>query len=141
MKDVIQKEHTFNHSIDKVWKAITNAEEISTWFLSADFKPEVGYQYTFTSESEHCEPIFGEVKEANPYKLVYTWIVTGTKTVTTVTWQLESIENGTKLYLEHSGISNYEGETAIVMFENFSGGWSNCINLLTNYLKELVNAG
>ena len=52
-----------------------------------------------------------------------------------------STETGTKLYLEHSGISIYEGETAVAMFESFNGGWDNCINELSAYLKELVNAG
>ena len=51
MKDVISKAVIFNHSIDKVWNAISKAEEISTWFIPADFKAEKGYQYTFTSPS------------------------------------------------------------------------------------------
>ena len=50
-------------------------------------------------------------------------------------------EIGTKLNLEHSGISNYAGETAIAMFESFKGGWDNCISGLTAFLKEEVNAG
>ncbi|WP_299555083.1 SRPBCC domain-containing protein [Seonamhaeicola sp.] len=143
MNDVINKEHVFNHAIDTVWRAITNADEISTWFIKADFKAEKGYKYTFTSEPNEkgCTVISGEVKNANPYTLIYTWIVADTKVETTVKWELESIAEGTKLYLEHSGISNYEGETAVKMFESFSGGWANCINLLTDYLKELVNAG
>jgi len=141
MNDVIKKEVVFSHPIDKVWNAISKAEEISTWFLDADFKAEKGYQYTFKSKSEECEPIIGEVKEANPYRLVYTWIVTGTKAETTVTWELTSTQNGTKLNLEHSDILNYEGETAIAMFENFNGGWDNCISGLIAYLKETINAG
>ena len=141
MNDLIKKETIFSHNIDTVWNAITNADEISTWFLAADFKPETGYKYTFKSKTDHCQPIFGEVKEATPYKLVYTWVVTGTLAITTVTWQLETTENGTKLYLEHSGISNYKGETAIEMFNSFNGGWDNCINGLTNYLMKEVNAG
>ena len=64
-----------------------------------------------------------------------------TTTETTVSWKLEPVENGTKLYLEHSGISNFAGETAIAMFDSFNGGWDNCINELSNYLKEIVNAG
>jgi len=141
MKDVIIKEHLFNHDIDKVWNAITKAEEISTWFLSADFKPEKGYQYRFVSKDEHCSPIIGEIKEANPYKLVYTWIVEEVPTTTTVSWVLETVAKGTKLTLEHSGISNYAGETAVAMFESFNGGWDNCLNGLTSYLKAEVNAG
>jgi uncharacterized protein YndB with AHSA1/START domain len=143
MKDVITKEHVFDHTIDKVWHAITQAEEISAWFIKADFKAEKGYKYTFTAEPNEkgCTVISGEVKSASPYLLVYTWIVGDTKTETTVSWALESTSNGTKLTLKHSGISNYGGETAIAMFESFGDGWSNCLNSLENYLKELVNAG
>ncbi|HMC01027.1 MAG TPA: SRPBCC domain-containing protein [Flavobacteriaceae bacterium] len=142
MKDVITKEALFNHSIDKVWNAITKAEEISTWFIKADFKAEKGYKYTFTaSEEKGCITINGEIKQANPYTLVYTWVVQDTNVETTVTWNLEPAENGTKLNLKHSGISNYAGETAVTMFNSFNGGWDNCIKELTNYLKNLVNAG
>ena len=142
MKDVIKKEQLFNHPIDTIWNAITKSEEISTWFIRADFKAEKGYQYTFTaSEDKGCLTITGEVKNSDPYTLIYTWIVENTTAETTVSWKLEPTENGTKLYLEHSGISNYAGDTVVAMFESFNGGWDNCINQLTAYLKELVNAG
>jgi len=142
MNKTITKEKVFNHSIDKVWNAITKAEELSTWFIQADFKAEKGYHYTFTSEPNEkgCTTITGTVKEANPYTLIYTWIVDGTKVETTVTWKLETVENGTKLSLEHSGIENYAGETVITMFESFNGGWDNCMSGLITYLKEEVNA-
>ena len=141
MNDVITKEKVFNHPIDKVWGAITDAKEISTWFLEADFKAEKGYRYVFNSSGENCSSIKGEVKYAYPSTLVYTWIVTENPVETTVKWVLEEIEGGTKLYLEHSGISNYEGETAIEMFSNFNGGWDNCISGLKDYLKQMVHAG
>ncbi|WP_024770102.1 SRPBCC family protein [Aquimarina macrocephali] len=141
MKDVIIKEKILNHPIDKVWNAITNAKEISTWFLDADFKAEKGYQYIFNSSGENCSPIKGEVKQANPYTLVYLWIVTEAPIETTVKWVLEETEEGTKLYLEHSGISSYKGETAVEMFTSFNGGWDNCISGLTDYLKQMVHAG
>ena len=143
MKDIIRKETILNHSIESVWNAITKAEEISTWFIKADFKAEEGYKYTFTSEPNEkgCTVISGEIKKSTPYTLIYTWIVADTEIETTVKWELEAIENGTKLYLEHSGITNYAGDTAVAMFESFNGGWGNCINGLTEYLKEIVNAG
>jgi len=141
MKDVITKEQILNHPIDKVWKAISTQEEISAWFISADFKAEKGYQYTFTATEERgCLQITGEVKDATPYKLVYTWIVQGTTTETTVSWMLEELENGTKLSLEHSGISNYpDEETATAMFSSFNGGWDNCMLELSQFLIKEVN--
>ena len=142
MNDTIIKEKVLNHSIDKIWNAISKGEELSAWFIKADFKAEKGYQYTFTaSEDKGCVTISGEVKQADPYVLIYTWVVENTNVITTVKWDLQQTENGTKLHLEHSGISGYEGETAIAMFESFNGGWDGCINLLTDYLKQEVNAG
>ncbi|WP_299225540.1 SRPBCC domain-containing protein [uncultured Psychroserpens sp.] len=143
MKDSITKEKLFNHPIETVWNAISKGEEISAWFIKADFKPIVGYQYTFISKPNEkgCTTISGEVKKSDPYTLIYTWIVADTKVETIVKWELESIEEGTKLHLEHSGISKYEGETAIAMFESFNDGWEGCISLLTDYLKEEIDAG
>ncbi|OED44774.1 hypothetical protein AB832_01835 [Flavobacteriaceae bacterium (ex Bugula neritina AB1)] len=142
MKDLISKEHIFKHSIDKVWNAISKAEEISTWFIKADFKAEEGYKYTFTaSEEQNCTQITGVVKKANPYTLIYTWIVADTNVETVVKWQLEKSDVGTKLYLEHSGISNYPGETAVKMFTSFNGGWDNCVQELSLYLTQAVHAG
>ena len=133
-KDTISKEVILKSNIESVWNAITKQEEISAWFLNADFKAEEGYQYTFTTPDERCIPIRGVVKKADPYTLVYTWIVDDTKVETTVQWKLEVVEGGTKLNLEHSGISNYPDDSAIKMFESFNGGWDNCISGLTKYL-------
>ncbi|MEL6810523.1 MAG: SRPBCC domain-containing protein [Bacteroidota bacterium] len=142
MKDVITKEHVFPHAIDKVWKAITVAEEISTWFIKADFKATKGYRYTFTaSEESGCTQITGEIKEADPYRLTYTWMVANTEVETTVTWVLSETAEGTHLHLEHSGISKYAGETAIQMFHSFNGGWDNCVSELDQYLKQAIHAG
>ena len=134
MKDVITKEEIINHPIKKVWDAISKEDEISKWFLNANFKAEVGASYTFSSTGEQCTKITGEVKEANPYTLVYTWVVENTDVITTVKWILEEQGESTKLYLEHSGISNYSDESAIQMFESFSGGWQDCISKLQAYV-------
>ena len=135
MKDVIKKEQQIDFPIQEVWNAIANAEEITAWFINADFKPEVGYQYTFTHEDTK---ITGKVLEASPYHtLVYTWIVGGTGIETTVKWKLRELNNGTHLTLEHTGISNYPTEElAINMFNSFNGGWDACMVNLVKYLKK-----
>lgn len=138
MKDVILKEHVFNHPIDKVWRAITNQDEISTWFIKADFKAEKGYRYTFKAgEESGCTEINGEIVEVNPYTLIYTWVVQDTDVVTTVKWDLEKLGEKTKLVLEHSGISKYQGETAVNMFASFDKGWDNCAMELAKFLKQV----
>ena len=137
MNDKLTKEKVFNHSIDKVWKAISQGPEISKWFISADFKPEAGYKYTFTATEEHGgTQIKGKVLEANPYTLKYTWAVADSPVETTVVWKLERVGDQTKLTLEHSGISKFEGETAVEMFNHFGAGWDACMTGLFEYLNE-----
>ncbi len=132
--DTIIKKHWLESPISQVWDAISIAEEISAWFIKADFKAEKGYKYKFTHEQTI---VSGEVLKANPvYELVYTWIVGGTDVETTVSWRLEEHDKGTLLTLEHSGISNYPGDTAVMMFNNFKGGWDSCVENLEKYLSR-----
>ena len=139
MNDLIRKEHQYQAEISEVWNAITRAEEISSWFIKADFKAEVGYSYTFTHEETI---ISGKVLEVNPvYQLTYTWIVGDTGVETIVKWHLDENQHGTLLTLEHSGISKYPTNDMVTqMFGNFSKGWSSCVNRLDDYLKASKHA-
>ncbi len=136
MQDFIKKEITFAKDIDTVWNAISKQEEINEWFVNADFKAEPGYEYTFTSKGEDCSQINGVVKKASPYHLSYTWVVQNTSVETLVDWKLEKVTEGTKLIIEHTGISKYEESMAIQLFEGFSKGWIKCVTDLTSYLSN-----
>ena len=136
MKDKIVKERQFNQPIGKVWNAITQADQISKWFINADFKMEKGYHYTFTATEEHgSTQIKGEVLEIDPYTLKYTWEVEGTGMHTTVSWMLEEEDGKTKLTLVHSGISQF-GEQGVEMMGHFDKGWEACLELLPKYLNN-----
>ncbi len=141
MKDIIIKEQIFNSSIDSVWQAITVAEEISIWLEPTNFKAIKGFQYVINAKAGDCPPIVGEVIEASPYTLVYSWVIEANPVRTIVKWVLEEVEGGTKVHLEHSGISSYSGEDVIAMFESFSGGWERCFNGIATHLQIETNAG
>lgn len=136
MEDKIIKEKVYSQSIDKVWLAITRAEEISKWFIHADFKAEKGYNYTFTATEEHgSTQIQGTVLEADPYTLKYTWKMADAPVHTTVTWTLEEEGEGTKLTLIHSGIAQL-GEKAAEAMGHFDKGWDACLEVLPQYLND-----
>ncbi len=136
MKDQIVKEQVFEHGIDKVWKAITEADEISKWFIHADFKAEPGYQYTFTATEEHGRTkISGKVLEADPYTLKYTWTTGDAPIETIVTWTLKQEGGQTVLTLVHSGIAQY-GDSAAEVMGHFDMGWDGCLSVLPEYLKD-----
>lgn len=139
MKDTITKTHQFSQSIQKVWNAISKEDEISEWFIQAQFQAIEGAEYTFTHEKT---TIKGFIKKVNPtFLLSYTWEVVGTDVETLVTWQLEERNGGTFLTLTHAGIENYPSEAMVTtMFENFSAGWNSCITNLEKHLKQAAHA-
>lgn len=89
---------------ERVWKALTDADEVSRWLLpvSEDIVPKVGHRFTFTDPGGH--PVSCEVVEAIPARrLAYTWQATPDAPSTLVTWTLHPLETGTELTLEHIG--------------------------------------
>ena len=41
---------SYDHPIDKVWRALTDRDALSTWLMPTDFEPEVGRRFQFTTE-------------------------------------------------------------------------------------------
>jgi uncharacterized protein YndB with AHSA1/START domain len=136
IKDTLEKTQWFPHTIDKVWLAITETEQVSKWLVPTDFKAEVGANYALKSPEDGCDMVTGKVIEANPYKLIYSWINASCNEVETIiTWTLKSEKEGTSLTMIHSGISGYPNEVAPKMIESYTGGWERCFNNLGEILK------
>ncbi len=55
---------------------------------------------------------------------------------TIVSWNLEELAEGTKLTLEHSGMSQFPEEAATEMLGHFEKGWIACFEGLTEYLTN-----
>ena len=46
-------ERTFNVSISRLWKALTDVEEMRHWYFDLqEFKPEIGFEFEFIVEHE-----------------------------------------------------------------------------------------
>ncbi len=132
----IELTKTYKHEIGAVWSAISEAAEISEWFIKADFEAKVGYDYTFTHEDT---TITGTILASQPpTELVYTWVLGGVST--TVRWTLSASSEGTLVTLIHDGIDAY-GDSAATMFGHFEKGWTSCTDELTKYLSKVPANG
>ncbi|MYL33638.1 hypothetical protein GLW08_12460 [Pontibacillus yanchengensis] len=114
----IHIEKHYNHSMKKVWFALTNRAALEKWFTKHNLHSnldelEPGDTFTFISTPKrswdgmmHCE-----VKEINrPYKLIYTFGGDAfKKKPSVVTWTLIEEESGTTLKLDHSGFEGLQG--------------------------------
>src|SRR5215831_4697525 len=106
--------HTFffPHKPSVVWEYLTKPELIAQWLMETDFQPVVGYEFRFfskpASQIGFDGIVYCTVLEVVPHKrLSYSWkFGPGDGKITLdsrVQWTLTEKDQGTSLFLEHSG--------------------------------------
>ncbi|HWX01706.1 SRPBCC domain-containing protein [Collimonas sp.] len=92
-------EREMPHSLDKVWRALTQSPLIEEWLMDNDFQPVVGHRFDLRADwgVVECQVLAIEPNQA----LSYTWEAMGLKSV--VTWTLTPTSAGTQLRMEQSG--------------------------------------
>lgn len=102
--DVIHVDEFLPHPPERVWRALTDPEQLAAWLMPNDFAPAVGHRFTFRTDPRpgfdgivHSEVLALEP----PRRLRISWRGGGLDT--TVTWTLEPEGRGTRLFLEHAG--------------------------------------
>lgn len=107
MYQSIKLERLYPHSIDQVWFGLTNRSALKHWLMENNFEPMLGHRFQFflKSEFELEATIYCEVLTLDfPTQLSYTWREQWMDQPSIVTWTLESVGNGTRLQLCHSGL-------------------------------------
>ena len=143
LSEPIVIERTFNAPIDRVWKAITSADEMRHWYFELEeFKPEKGFEFEFKVEHEGMSyHHLCKITEVIPQrKLVHTWRYAGHEGESVVTWELFAEGDKTRLRLTHEGLETFPKSPSFAR-EKFNAGWT-CIvgTWLKEYLeKEGVN--
>src|SRR5690349_4184765 len=91
LTDAVVMERTFNASIARVWRALTDVEEMRHWYFDLkEFQPRVGFEFEFVVEHEgNTYHHLCRVTEANPpRKLGYSWRYKGHEGDSLVTFEL-----------------------------------------------------
>nr|WP_294944197.1 SRPBCC domain-containing protein [uncultured Mucilaginibacter sp.] len=129
MKRSIKHQVFFPHPPGIVWEYITKPELMELWLMKNNFQPIVGFRFQFRTgpiPSLNFDGIFYcKVLEVVPAKkLSYTWQSgPGDGKITldsVVTFKLVPKDNGTELYLEHSGFAKKEN---LDFFNGLNNGW------------------
>jgi uncharacterized protein YndB with AHSA1/START domain len=122
----------YTTTIEKLWSAITDSNQLAKWVLNNDFKPIVGQHFQFRAEpNEWWDGVIeGEVLIVDePNRLSYSWASAGEKH--TVTWTLQDLGDGkVNLHLEQVGFSNAQG------LEGAKYGWSAWCGELAKLLEQ-----
>ncbi len=98
------------HSLDKVWRALTQGPLLEAWLMANDFEPVVGHRFTFRMPAMQGwnGVTDSEVLSVVPQReLSYTWNASGDEAAdglkTVVTWTLEQQADGVLVRMEQSG--------------------------------------
>ena len=133
----ITQTHTINAPADRVFRALTDAGEITRWFASAaESDARTGgryrYEYVFADASRN-HTTEGEYRELAPGQTVrYSWPAGHARVPTEVAFRLSSKGDATELTLVHSG---WTPETEASMKEH-DMGWGFFLGNLKTYLEE-----
>jgi len=130
LAEAVVIERTFNTPVGRVWKALTNVEEMRQWYFNLkQFKAEVGFEFDFVVEHEGMTyHHLCKVTEVIPQKkLAYTWRYKGHEGDSLVTFELFADGDETRLKLTHQGLQTFP-KTAAFARKNFEAGWTAIID-------------
>ncbi|KAF0138947.1 MAG: hypothetical protein FD122_3620 [Stygiobacter sp.] len=132
-------ERTFSAPIEKVWKAITDKDEMKLWYFDlAEFKAEVGFKFQFIGGPPEKQYLhLCEVTEViSGKKLTYSWRYDGYEGNSFVSFELFGEGANTRLKLTHAGLETFPKENPDLTKHNFAEGWTSIIGeSLKKYLE------
>jgi uncharacterized protein YndB with AHSA1/START domain len=132
-------EQTFGNSIDVVWKAITEIDQMRQWYFDniPSFKPEVGFETQFNIRNQNRNFLhMWKVTEVVPEKMIkYNWKYDGYSGDSFVTFELFEQDNLTKLRLTHQAQENFQEDVPEFSRELCLEGWTYFIR---KSLKEFL---
>jgi len=124
-------ERTYDAPIEKVWKAITNKDDMKQWYFDlAEFRAEPGFRFTFAGKTREGQTKIHlcEVTQVIPgLKLAYTWRYETHPGSSEVTFELFPEGSGTRLVLTHTGLESFAALGNSFAKESFAGGWTQLI--------------
>ena len=130
-------ERTYDAPVERVWKAITNKEQMKEWYFDmSDFEPEVGFEFTFTGEDGDLKFVhLCKVIEVVPErKLSHSWRYEGYEGDSLLTWEFFAEGEKTRVKLTHAGLETFPAKPSFAR-ECFAGGWT---EIFGKNLKEYV---
>ncbi len=137
--DPIIVEQSFDTSIESVWKAITEVDQMRQWYFEniPSFKPEVGFETQFNVQSGDRNFLhLWKVTEVVPLRLIrYNWKYEAYPGDSYVVFELFKENNLTKLRLTAQVLEDFPEDIPEFKRESCIEGWTYFIK---KSLKEFL---
>ena len=133
---------TYPASVDRVFKAWTDANQLGQWFAPTDdyttkanVDLRVGHEYriSITHKGGNVHTVIGTYLVIDPpRKLVYTWRWEGAPADTLVTVDFAPQDESTEVTITHERFPDIESR------EKHAEGWNGCLNRLQRRFTSIV---
>lgn len=133
----LEIERTFNAPVAKVWKALTDKNNMKQWYFDLKaFKPEVGFEFSFDAgeKGKTYRHVCKITEVVVNRKLAYTWRYDGHPGNSLVTFELFPEGNRTRVKLTHAGLETLPDLPDFAKGK-FAEGWTSIIG---SHLKDFV---
>jgi uncharacterized protein YndB with AHSA1/START domain len=125
--DPIVVTETFDVPAETLWRAITERDQMVQWFFEPipAFEPRVGFETEFvvSVDGRDFPHLWKIVEVVAEQRIVYEWRYGGYPGSSTVTWQLDKAEDGTRLTVTHSGHETFPRDIPEFQREAGLAGW------------------
>jgi uncharacterized protein YndB with AHSA1/START domain len=129
----IEVDQFLAHPPARVWKALTDPNQLSRWLMPNDFRLKVGHRFHFEAGdfgSPQCEVLAIEQEKM----LCVAWRNRSLNTI--LTWKLEPEGRGTRLFVDHRWFDT-DDDWQRAAFEAMSTGWGgHVVRQLSDLLDE-----
>lgn len=145
--DRIDRTIEVNAPPEKVWRALTTAKDLSTWFrvtVEGDIAPGADVWMTSKSPGHEGTRFLVRVTEMTPpRRFVWQWhpgavdsaVDYSREPWTTVTFTLEPSGHGTRLSVSETGFNEISLTRRAKVFADNSGGWTTVIVWIQQYAE------
>jgi uncharacterized protein YndB with AHSA1/START domain len=134
-------EELIDAPLNKVWCALTDREQMRAWYFDIpDFELKKGNVFNFYEPGDNKKYHHqGTIKEiVINKKLQHTWThPSHSKGESILTWELEPVDDKTRVKLTHAGIENFADAGKDFGKESYAAGWREIVgDSLKNYLEK-----
>jgi uncharacterized protein YndB with AHSA1/START domain len=135
--DEVRRELVVEAPPERVWRAITQAEELVRWFpdkiAEVDLRPGGAIRIEWR-DGEFDDGTIDVVEK--PSRLAFRWHGAGFDSPETlVEFTLEAVAGGTRIVVVESGFSRVRAEKRATAWQDNDGGWAKELGELKAYLE------